>query len=198
MLLPLIVASSTIAANTIDPLPRLGVDRGPAVTVIVLAVIACAVLPFVSYAASGALLLSLNSAEDNKGRRFSAIVGVSVLVLAVVVGWLLRTDDSGGRATAIGSMTVILGFAFVVGGLAVFCRLLSDLLSTQRWAAPAALRAIRVERPPLLAGLLVWLLAAPILGQAHAHDVRRIAGRDPATGVPLEQQVSAWRDPRAG
>ena len=190
---PLIVASSTIAAKTIDPLARAGIERGTTAAIIVAAFVACAVLPFVAYGVAGLLLLALNSAEVNRGRIMSAVIAGVVSALALVAVVVLRSDDDGTRAVRVGSMTVVLAFTFVLGAVAVVCRLASDVLSPHRWATPAALRAVRVRHPPLLVGLFAWLLLAPVLGQGEAHDVRRIAGREPGDGLALATFVDGWR-----
>jgi hypothetical protein len=213
---PMLVAAGAITAFTVDPLPRsLDPDAARRVTLLLLGLgffgVAATIATFwFSRQLIGAL--SRHAVDDNPtliSRRVWARATTVVIVgAAVIVLLLARSDDARAIAQTVGSMTVVLAFAFVVAATAVLCRTGSDVLVRYPWAVPATLRSLRVRRPPLLFGLVVWLLLGSVVNQGHAHDVRELSSpppdrtvqpastdRDgsPDEGVPVSEYTQHWR-----
>src|SRR5262249_38414442 len=107
-----------------------------------------------------------------------AIAGLAVLVAVVLDPW--RTGHALG--------TLGLVAAFFVGAAAVGY-LLIEL--SERFAAPQALAALRIERVPWFAFFLVWLLLAAVIDSTGTYyDVRVLNDRG---ALPKETPVEAYR-----
>jgi hypothetical protein len=106
-----------------------------------------------------------------------ALAGLAVLIAVVVNPW----------STGHGFGTLGLVAAFFVGA-ATLGYLLIEL--SERFAAPQALAALRIERVPWFAFFLVWLVLAAVLDSSGTYyDVRLLDSRG---AVPKESPVQAY------
>jgi hypothetical protein len=120
--------------------------------------------------------------------------GVAGLFLVLWTDW-----GTFWVAPILGAVAVLAVFLSTVAAAVLFLRVTAREAMRQpairSWALPASLRLLRFRRSPLVLGVVLWALVAPLVDPGHYHDARPLHSGDVASGGRSIDQVAAGWSP---